>query len=75
MPRKTIEAIELIKKIRGRGITLIVVEHVHGGDHVHLRTVWVFDSGKKNREDTPEKKSSKTLRSSGVSGGGLHALR
>jgi len=52
---ETIEAIELIKKIRGRGITLIVVEHVMEVIMSISERVVVFDSGKKIAEDTPEK--------------------
>jgi len=52
---ETIEAIELIKKIRGRGITLIVVEHVMEVIMSLSERVVVFDSGKKIAEDTPEK--------------------
>jgi branched-chain amino acid transport system ATP-binding protein len=52
---ETIEAIELIKKIRGRGITLIVVEHVMQVIMSISERVVVFDSGKKIAEDTPEK--------------------
>jgi len=52
---ETIEAIELIKKIRGRGITLIVVEHVMEVIMSISERVVVFDSGRKIAEDTPEK--------------------
>jgi branched-chain amino acid transport system ATP-binding protein len=52
---ETIEAIELIKKIRDRGITLIVVEHVMEVIMSISERVVVFDSGKKIAEDTPEK--------------------
>jgi branched-chain amino acid transport system ATP-binding protein len=52
---ETIEAIELIKKIRGRGITLMVVEHVMEVIMSISERVVVFDSGKKIAEDTPEK--------------------
>jgi branched-chain amino acid transport system ATP-binding protein len=52
---ETIEAVELIKKIRGRGITLIVVEHVMEVIMSISERVVVFDSGKKIAEDTPEK--------------------
>ncbi|MCX5917941.1 MAG: ABC transporter ATP-binding protein [Deltaproteobacteria bacterium] len=52
---ETIEAIELIKKIRDRGITLIVVEHVMEVIMSISEKVVVFDSGKKIAEDTPEK--------------------
>jgi branched-chain amino acid transport system ATP-binding protein len=52
---ETIEAIELIRKIRGRGITLMVVEHVMEVIMSISERVVVFDSGKKIAEDTPEK--------------------
>jgi len=52
---ETIEAIELIKKIRRRGITLIVVEHVMEVIMSLSERVVVFDSGKKIAEDVPEK--------------------
>jgi branched-chain amino acid transport system ATP-binding protein len=52
---ETIEAVELIKKIRDRGITLIVVEHVMEVIMSISERVVVFDSGKKIAEDTPEK--------------------
>jgi branched-chain amino acid transport system ATP-binding protein len=52
---ETIEAIELIKKIRDRGITLIVVEHVMEVIMSISERVVVFDSGKKIAEDAPEK--------------------
>ena len=51
---ETIEAIELIKKIRGRGITLIVVEHVMEVIMSISERVVVFDSGKKIAEDVPD---------------------
>ena len=52
---ETIEAVELIKKIRDRGITLIVVEHVMEVIMSISERVVVFDSGKKIAEDPPEK--------------------
>ena len=52
---ETNEAIELIKKIRNRGITLIVVEHVMEVIMSISERVVVFDSGKKIAEDSPEK--------------------
>jgi len=52
---ETNEAIELIKKIRNRGITLIVVEHVMEVIMAISERVVVFDSGKKIAEDSPEK--------------------
>jgi branched-chain amino acid transport system ATP-binding protein len=52
---ETKEAIELIKKIRGRGITLIVVEHVMEVIMSISERVVVFDSGRKIAEDSPEK--------------------
>jgi branched-chain amino acid transport system ATP-binding protein len=52
---ETNEAIELIKKIRSRGITLIVVEHVMEVIMSISERVVVFDSGKKIAEDAPEK--------------------
>jgi ATP-binding cassette subfamily B protein len=52
---ETIEAIELIKKIRDRGITLIVVEHVMEVIMSISERVVVFDSGRKIAEDSPEK--------------------
>jgi branched-chain amino acid transport system ATP-binding protein len=52
---ETIEAIELIKKIRNRGITLIVVEHVMEVIMSISERVVVFDSGRKIAEDAPEK--------------------
>lgn len=52
---ETIEAVELIKKIRDRGITLIVVEHVMEVIMSISERVVVFDSGKKIAEDVPDK--------------------
>ncbi len=52
---ETIAAIELIKKIRDRGITLIVVEHVMQVIMSISERVVVFDSGRKIAEDAPEK--------------------
>ncbi len=52
---ETNEAIELIRKIRGRGITLIIVEHVMEVIMSISERVVVFDSGKKIAEDVPEK--------------------
>ena len=52
---ETIAAIELIRKIRDRGITLIVVEHVMEVIMSLSERVVVFDSGKKIAEDIPEK--------------------
>jgi len=52
---ETNEAIELIKKIRSRGITLIIVEHVMEVIMSISERVVVFDSGKKIAEDVPEK--------------------
>lgn len=52
---ETNEAIELIKRIRSRGITLIVVEHVMEVIMSISERVVVFDSGKKIAEDAPEK--------------------
>ncbi len=52
---ETVEAIELIKKIRSRGVTLIVVEHVMEVIMSISQRVVVFDSGKKIAEDVPEK--------------------
>ena len=52
---ETIAAIELIRKIRDRGITLIVVEHVMEVIMSLSERVVVFDSGKKIVEDVPEK--------------------
>lgn len=49
------EAIDLIKKIRDRGITLIIVEHVMEVIMPISERVVVFDSGKKIADDTPEK--------------------
>jgi len=49
------EAIELIKKIRDRGITLIIVEHVMEVIMSISERVVVFDSGKKIAEDSPDK--------------------
>ena len=51
---ETNEAIELIKKIRSRGITLIVVEHVMEVIMSISERVVVFDSGKKIGEDPPD---------------------
>jgi len=47
-------AIELIKKIRNRGITLIVVEHVMEVIMSISERVVVFDSGRKIAEDSPD---------------------
>jgi branched-chain amino acid transport system ATP-binding protein len=52
---ETNEAIELIKKIRDRGITLMIVEHVMEVIMSISERVVVFDSGKKIAEDTPDK--------------------
>ena len=52
---ETIAAIDLIRKIRDRGITLIVVEHVMEVIMSLSERVVVFDSGKKIAEDVPEK--------------------
>jgi branched-chain amino acid transport system ATP-binding protein len=52
---ETIAAIELIRKIRDRGITVIVVEHVMEVIMSLSERVVVFDSGKKIAEDIPEK--------------------
>ncbi len=52
---ETIAAIDLIKKIRDRGITLIVVEHVMQVIMSISERVVVFDSGKKIAEDAPDK--------------------
>jgi branched-chain amino acid transport system ATP-binding protein len=52
---ETNEAIELIKKIRDRGITLIIVEHVMEVIMSISERVVVFDSGKKIAEDSPDK--------------------
>jgi branched-chain amino acid transport system ATP-binding protein len=52
---ETNEAIDLIKKIRQRGITLIIVEHVMEVIMSISERVVVFDSGKKIAEDVPEK--------------------
>ena len=51
---ETNEAIELIKKIRNRGITLIVVEHVMEVIMSISERVVVFDSGRKIAEDSPD---------------------
>jgi branched-chain amino acid transport system ATP-binding protein len=52
---ETIAAIDLIRKVRDRGITLIVVEHVMEVIMSLSERVVVFDSGKKIAEDIPEK--------------------
>ena len=52
---ETNEAIELIKKIRDRGVTLIIVEHVMEVIMSISERVVVFDSGKKIAEDSPDK--------------------
>ncbi len=52
---ETNEAIELIKKIRDRGITLMIVEHVMEVIMSISGRVVVFDSGKKIAEDSPDK--------------------
>jgi branched-chain amino acid transport system ATP-binding protein len=52
---ETNEAVELIKKIRSRGITLIIVEHVMEVIMSISERVVVFDSGKKIAEDIPQK--------------------
>jgi branched-chain amino acid transport system ATP-binding protein len=52
---ETNEAIELIKKIRDRKITLIIVEHVMEVIVSISERVVVFDSGKKIAEDSPDK--------------------
>lgn len=49
------EAIDLIKKIRDRRITMIIVEHVMEVIMPISERVVVFDTGKKIAEDTPEK--------------------
>ena len=48
-------AIELIKRIRERGITLMIVEHVMEVIMSISERVVVFDSGKKIAEDSPDK--------------------
>ncbi|HSR10736.1 MAG TPA: ABC transporter ATP-binding protein, partial [Thermodesulfobacteriota bacterium] len=50
---ETVEAIELIKKIRERGVTLIVVEHVMEVIMSISERVVVFESGRKIAEDAP----------------------
>jgi branched-chain amino acid transport system ATP-binding protein len=52
---ETNEAIELIRRIRARGITLVIVEHVMEVIMSISERVVVFDSGKKIAEDSPEK--------------------
>lgn len=52
---ETNAAIELIKKIRAQGITLIIVEHVMEVIMSISDRVIVFDSGRKIAEDIPEK--------------------
>ncbi len=52
---ETKEAIELIKKIRAQGITLVIVEHVMEVIMSISDRVIVFDSGRKIAEDVPEK--------------------
>jgi branched-chain amino acid transport system ATP-binding protein len=52
---ETKEAIELIKKIRAQGITLIIVEHVMEVIMSISDRVIVFDSGRKIAEDVPAK--------------------
>lgn len=52
---ETKEAIELIKKIKAQGITLIIVEHVMEVIMSISDRVLVFDSGRKIAEDVPEK--------------------
>lgn len=49
------EAIELIKKIKAQGITLVIVEHVMEVIMSISDRVLVFDSGRKIAEDVPEK--------------------
>lgn len=51
---ETKEAIGLIQKIRDRGVTLVIVEHVMEVIMSISERVVVFDSGKKIAEDTPE---------------------
>ncbi|MGQ9694974.1 MAG: ABC transporter ATP-binding protein [Thermodesulfobacteriota bacterium] len=52
---ETKEAIELIKKIKAQGITLVIVEHVMEVIMSISDRVLVFDSGRKIAEDVPEK--------------------
>jgi branched-chain amino acid transport system ATP-binding protein len=52
---ETNEAIDLIRRIRARGITLVIVEHVMEVIMSISERVVVFDSGKKIAEDSPEK--------------------
>jgi branched-chain amino acid transport system ATP-binding protein len=70
---ETIEAIELIKKIRNRGITLIVVEHVMEVIMSLSQRVVVFDSGKKIAEDAPEKVVKNPRVIEAYLGGDVHA--
>ena len=52
---ETAEAVELVKKVRGSGITVLLVEHVMEVVMPISSRVVVLDYGKKIAEDTPEK--------------------
>lgn len=54
-PAETVEAIELVKKVRESGITVILVEHVMEVVMPISDRVVVLDYGKKIAEDVPEK--------------------
>jgi branched-chain amino acid transport system ATP-binding protein len=52
---ETAEAVELVKKVRESGITVLLVEHVMEVVMPISSRVVVLDYGKKIAEDTPEK--------------------
>ncbi len=52
---ETAEAVELVKKVRGSGITVLLVEHVMEVVMPISSRVVVLEYGKKIAEDTPEK--------------------
>jgi len=54
-PAETVEAIELVRKVRESGITLLLVEHVMEVVMPISNRVVVLDYGKKIAEDVPEK--------------------
>jgi len=52
---ETAEAVELVKKIRKAGVTILLVEHVMEVVMPISNRVVVLDYGRKIAEDTPEK--------------------
>ena len=54
-PMETRQAVELLRKINARGITLIVVEHVMEAIMTISDRIMVLDYGRKIAEDVPQK--------------------